>query len=178
MYLKAHWIGLISTAFLLGACFGTPKDQVSTQTTSDGQVSSQQVTSVTTSGGVDEAVIIPGSVDDFMLNVSDRVHFGYDRYDLDAEATSTLDSQVRWLKRFGNIDITIGGHADNRGTREYNLALSERRAQSVRDYMVGLGISPDRIRVVAYGKERPAVLGENEEAWAANRRAVTKITAN
>ena len=183
MTFKTHWMVALGAAFALAAC-STPKQENSAtdvSTTGTGQssaVSSETQVSVTSSTDTTSGTannIIPGSSDDFILNVPDRVYFAYDRYDLSAEATMTLDTQVRWLQNYSNVAIVIGGHADNRGTREYNLALSERRAQSVRDYMVGLGISADRITVVPYGKERPAVIGNNETAWAENRRAVTNF---
>ena len=119
----------------------------------------------------------PGSQQDLVVNVGDRVFFGYDRYDLNAEARRTLELQSEWLKRFPNINITISGHADERGTREYNLALGERRANSVRSYLVALGVSPNRITTVSFGKEQPAVLGSNAESWAQNRRSVTEVEA-
>lgn len=117
----------------------------------------------------------PGTKDDFVINVGDRVLFGYDMYDLSAEARSVLENQAAWLSQYPSIMVSIEGHADERGTREYNLALGERRANSVKNYLVALGISPSRISTVSYGKERPAVPGSNEEAWAQNRRAVTAI---
>ena len=179
MTLKTHWVVALGAALALAAC-STPQQETSTidvNTTGNNQantVSTETQISVATT----DYSIRPGSSDDFALNVPDRVFFGYDRYDLSAEAGDVLDTQVRWLQNYSNVNIVIGGHADNRGTREYNLALSERRAQSVRDYMVGLGINSDRITVVPYGKERPAVVGNNESAWAENRRAVTTVEAN
>lgn len=119
----------------------------------------------------------PGSQQDLVVNVGDRVFFGYDRYDLNAEARQTLEMQSEWLKRFPNINVTISGHCDERGTREYNLALGERRANSVRSYLVALGVSPTRITTVSFGKEQPAALGSNPEAWAQNRRSVTEVEA-
>lgn len=117
----------------------------------------------------------PGSQADLVVNVGDRVFFGYDRYDLSAEARTTLDQQAQWLAQYPNLSVTIEGHADERGTREYNLALGERRANSVRNYLVALGVSPVRISTISYGKERPAVPGSSETAWAQNRRGVTKV---
>lgn len=117
----------------------------------------------------------PGTQADLVVNVGDRVFFGYDRYDLTAEARQTLESQAQWLAQNQGLSITVEGHADERGTREYNLALGERRANSVRNYLVALGVSPARITTISYGKERPAVPGSNETAWAQNRRGVTKV---
>lgn len=118
---------------------------------------------------------VPGSQQDLVVNVGDRVFFGYDRYDVTPEGQQILQGQAEWLKRYPNVNLTIEGHADERGTREYNLALGERRANSVKNYLVGLGISPTRLNVVSYGKERPAVLGSNAEAWAQNRRGVSVV---
>jgi peptidoglycan-associated lipoprotein len=118
---------------------------------------------------------VPGSQEDLVVNVGDRVFFGYDRHDLSVEARAVLDAQAGWLQQYPNLSVTIEGHADERGTREYNLALGDRRANSVRDYLVALGVSPSRINTISYGKERPAVPGANDTAWAQNRRGVTTI---
>ena len=117
----------------------------------------------------------PGTQQDLVVNIGDRVFFGYDRYDLPAEAQATLGMQADWLNRHPNITVTIEGHADERGTREYNLALGERRANSVRRYLMALGVDANRINVISYGKERPAVLGSNPSSWAQNRRGVTVV---
>ncbi len=117
---------------------------------------------------------VPGSQEDFMASVSsDRIFFDTDRYNVDSADMATLQSQARWLQQNPNMRVTIEGHADERGTREYNLALGERRANAAKNYLVGLGIQPGRINVVSYGKERPTAMGSNEQAWAQNRRAVT-----
>ena len=121
-------------------------------------------------------VIAPGSLEDFVANVGDRVFFGFDRYDLTPEAQALLQAQVAWLQTFPQYQVVIEGHTDERGTREYNLALGERRANATANYMVALGLDPNRIvQVISYGKERPAVLGSDEIAWAQNRRAVTVL---
>jgi peptidoglycan-associated lipoprotein len=119
--------------------------------------------------------IIPGSQEDLTVNVGDRVFFGYDRYDLVPEARQTLDLQAEWLNRYPSVTITIEGHADERGTREYNLALGDRRANIVRSYLVGRGVDGNRLQTISYGKERPAVFGSDDQSWAQNRRSVTKI---
>jgi peptidoglycan-associated lipoprotein len=118
----------------------------------------------------------PGTQEDLVVNVGDRVFFSFDKSDLAPEARATLDRQAAWLKKYGSVDVTIEGHCDDRGTREYNLALGERRATAVKNYLVADGIGADRIKTISYGKERPAVLGDNEAAWAQNRRAVTVVT--
>ncbi len=117
----------------------------------------------------------PGTQADLVVNVGDRVFFGYDRYDLSAEARQVLDVQAQWLAQYPNVSITVEGHADERGTREYNLALGDRRANSTKNYLVALGVSPSRIDTISFGKERPAVPGSNETAWSQNRRSVAKV---
>lgn len=117
----------------------------------------------------------PGSQQDLVVNVGDRVFFGYDQYNLTPEAQRTLELQAEWLKQYPDTNVTIAGHADERGTREYNLALGDRRATSVKNYLVALGIDPRRVTTISYGKERPAVLGSNPSAWAQNRRGVTTV---
>lgn len=106
---------------------------------------------------------------------SDRVFFGFDSASLSSDSRATLDRQVKWLKENENSSVTIEGHCDERGTREYNLALGDRRANSVKNYLVNSGIDSNRVKTVSYGKERPAVLGSDDSAWAENRRAVTTI---
>jgi peptidoglycan-associated lipoprotein len=106
---------------------------------------------------------------------SDTVHFGLDQYDLDGQARAILDSQVRWLVSNPSARVTIEGHCDERGTREYNLALGDRRANAAKNYLAARGVSPSRITTVSYGKERPVALGSDDQSWAANRRAVTIV---
>jgi len=118
----------------------------------------------------------PGSKGEFEQSVGDRVFFDTDSSTLSAEAQHTLERQSTWLKQYSNVNVTIEGHCDERGTREYNLALGERRAASVKKYLVGLGIAASRISTISYGKERPAVVGNDESAWSQNRRAVTVLT--
>ncbi len=122
-----------------------------------------------------QSSIRPGSQEDLAVNVGDRVFFGFDRFDLSPEARATLDRQGKWLQTYGSVTVTIEGHADERGTREYNLALGERRANSVKNYLAAKGISPARVKVVSYGKEKPAVVGSTEAAWSQNRRGVTVV---
>ena len=118
--------------------------------------------------------IVPGSQADFQRSVSsDTIFFETDSYAIDQTDRATLTSQSQWLQRYPNTRVTIEGHADERGTREYNLALGERRANAARNYLVSLGIDPSRISVVSYGKERPIALGSDAESWARNRRAVS-----
>ena len=122
--------------------------------------------------------MIPGSQEDFLANVGlegDRVFFDYDQYNVDAQDQATLQSQAQWLQRNPAVRVTLEGHADERGTRDYNIALGERRANAAKNYLASLGINPGRINVISYGKERPAELGSTEAAYAKNRRAVTVV---
>src|SRR5438105_2974691 len=119
--------------------------------------------------------IVPGSLQDFQVNVGDRVFFDYDRSDLDDRARGVLQKQAAWLQRFGAVILILEGHADERGTREYNLALAARRAQSVKDYLASLGVSGARLETISYGKERPVCVESNEACWSQNRRGVSTI---
>lgn len=112
---------------------------------------------------------------ELVAKVGDRVFFDLDKYDIRADAQKTLKAQAEWLKQNSGLSITIEGHCDERGTREYNLALGERRANAVKDYLVALGVSANRITTISYGEERPVALGHEESAWAQNRRGVTKV---
>lgn len=121
------------------------------------------------------AAIPKGSQEDFVLNVGDTIYFDYDKSILTPESQRTLEQQAVWLKQFPGAAVTIQGHADERGTREYNLALGERRATAVKNFLTALGVDDSSIEIISYGKERPAALGHNEAAWAQNRRGVTII---
>jgi peptidoglycan-associated lipoprotein len=120
---------------------------------------------------------VPGSLDDFRLSVGERVFFGYDRYDLSPEARATLEKQAAWLRRYGAVRVLVAGNADERGTREYNLALGARRAAATKDYLVSLGVAAGRIDTVSYGKERPLDPRPTEDAYRLNRNAHTQIVA-
>ena len=115
----------------------------------------------------------PGSQQDFVVNVGDRVFFETDSSDLTDQARATLDKQAQWLNTYARYAFTIEGHADERGTREYNIALGARRAQTVREYLVSRGISGQRMRTISYGKERPVAVCDDISCWSQNRRAVT-----
>jgi peptidoglycan-associated lipoprotein len=117
----------------------------------------------------------PGSQQDFVVNVGDRVFFDTDSSDLSAQARATLDKQAEWLGHYDRYAFTIEGHADERGTREYNIALGARRAQTVRDYLVSRGVSAQRMRTISYGKERPVAVCDDISCWSQNRRAVTVL---
>lgn len=119
--------------------------------------------------------VTPGSVADFRQNVGDRVFFDTDQSTIREDGRQTLNRQAEWLKKYTNYQITIEGHCDERGTREYNLALGERRANAARQYLVAQGIPASRLKTISYGKERPDPVGSDEAAWARNRRAVTAL---
>jgi peptidoglycan-associated lipoprotein len=120
----------------------------------------------------------PGSQQDFVVNVGDRVFFESDQTDLSPQAAATLDKQIQWLQTYPRYQFTIEGHADERGTREYNIALGARRAQSVKAYMTAHGIDQSRMRTISYGKERPVAVCNDISCWSQNRRAVTVLNAN
>jgi peptidoglycan-associated lipoprotein len=119
----------------------------------------------------------PGSAQDFVVNVGDRVFFETDSTELTVQARATLDKQAQWLHRYNRYAFTIEGHADERGTREYNIALGARRAQVVREYLTARGIDGSRMRTISYGKERPVAVCDDISCWSQNRRAVTVINA-
>ena len=119
----------------------------------------------------------PGSQQDFTVNVGDRIFFETDSSSLTATARATLDKQAQWLARYANYPVTIEGHADERGTREYNLALGARRAAATRDYLISRGVPANRMRTISYGKERPVAVCDDISCWSQNRRAVTLLTA-
>ncbi len=117
----------------------------------------------------------PGSQEDLVVNVGDRVYFDFDKYDLREDARATLEKQAAWLQRNSSVVATIEGHTDERGTRDYNLALGERRANAVREYLVALGVDANRLKTLSYGKERPVDPNSNQEAWRNNRRGVMVV---
>ena len=117
----------------------------------------------------------PGSQQDFVVNVGDRVFFETDSSELTSTAQATLTKQASWLTRYGQYSFTVEGHADERGTREYNIALGARRAQTVREYLVSRGIAASRMRTISYGKERPVAVCDDISCWSQNRRAVTVL---
>jgi len=117
----------------------------------------------------------PGSQQDFVVNVGDRVFFETDSSELTEQARATLDKQAQWLNNYNRYSFTIEGHADERGTREYNIALGARRAQTVREYLVSRGVAAARMRTISYGKERPVAVCDDISCWSQNRRAVTVL---
>jgi len=120
----------------------------------------------------------PGSQQDFVVNVGDRVFFESDQTELSPQAIATLEKQAQWLQTYNRYSFTVEGHADERGTREYNIALGARRAQSVRSFLSSRGIDPSRMRTISYGKERPVAVCNDISCWSQNRRAVTVLNAS
>jgi len=164
--MRFKFLSLVAAALLLAACETAP-DQGATATGEGAQ-------SGANAGVKSEAMAAPakGSQEELIASVGDRVFFDFDKSDLKGEARATIESQAEWLKANPGVTVTIEGHCDERGTREYNLALGDRRANSVRSYLIALGIDANRVSTISYGKERPEVLGSNEWAWAQNRRGV------
>lgn len=163
--MKLRFLSIVAAAALLAACESAP--EATTTNTGTGAAAPSAPT---------QKSIVPGSVEDFIANVGDRVFFDYDKYSVRADAKATLDKQVAWLKKYPTYNITVEGHADERGTREHNLALGERRANSVKEYLAANGLPAARVKTISYGKERPVALGSNEAAWSQNRRGVTVLS--
>lgn len=158
-------ISAIAALTLVAACSSDPETGA-TNTGAGGSTTTAPAAPVQTSS------ITPGSLEDFVVNVGDRVYFDTDSSSLSTTAQDTLAKQAAWLRAYPSVNITVEGHADERGTREYNLALGDRRANAAKNYLVSQGVSAGRVNTISYGKERPVALGSNEEAWAQNRRAV------
>ncbi len=152
----AKFAAAIVAALAIAACANKPSDQ------QGGMLSSAA----------------PGSQQDFVVNVGDRVFFETDSSELTPQARATLEKQAQWLQNYNRYSFTVEGHADERGTREYNIALGARRAQAVRDYLVSRGIEAGRMRTISYGKERPVAVCNDISCWSQNRRAVTVLNAS
>ncbi len=168
--LKSVCVG--AALLLLAACESTPEQSAD----SSGSGGAQQATTTTTTTTTTQpAGPRPGSQEDLVLNVGDRVFYGYDQYDLKPEARATVERWAEWLRKYPQITVTIEGHCDERGTREYNLALGERRATSARNYLIALGISADRVATISYGKERPVCTSSDEACWGQNRRGTMLV---
>ena len=164
--MRIQLISAVAAGLLLAAC---SSDDAATRNTAGTN------TPGTDNSQVAGASVAPGSAEDFKQNVGDRVFFALDRYDVSAEAQQQLQKQAAWLQQYPAVTVTVEGHADERGTREYNLALGERRANSVANYLTALGVDKSRLSVISYGKERPECTESNEACWSQNRRAVTTI---
>lgn len=161
--MNLRFVSLLAGVLLLAACAENPS--TTANTSGANSAASTPATSQ----------VQPGSKEDFTQNVGDRVFFDFDKSDIKPEGRQVLQRQADWLKKYPNVTVTVEGHCDDRGTREYNLALGERRATAVKKMLVALGVPANRISTISYGKERPAVVGDNEAAWAQNRRGVTVI---
>jgi peptidoglycan-associated lipoprotein len=157
---------VFASLLMLAACSSKPADQ-----------GSAAGSGAQSTGGNAGTTITPGSDRDFIVNVGDRVFFDTDKYNVRNDQRAQLEKQAAWLKRYPNVQVTIEGHADERGTREYNLALGERRANAAKDFLVAQGIPAARVKTISYGKERPVALGHDEASWSQNRRAVTVVSA-
>lgn len=157
-------VSLIAVAGVVAACGTAPTSETASTTGTGGGTATTSAPS-----------IVPGSAEDLKVNVGDRVFFGFDRYNLTSEARYTLQQQAAWMTANSGVMISIEGHCDERGTREYNLALGERRASAAADYLMTLGVPSARISTISYGKERPEDAASNETAWAKNRRGVTVV---
>lgn len=161
---------LAAATLALGACSKKPPEVLPPAPAETGTGETTTGETATPSG--------PGTQEHFAANVgapNTIVYFDTDKFDIDAEDAGKLQTQARYFAQYGDVTFTIEGHADERGTREYNLALGERRANAAKNYLVGLGIPAERIRTVSYGKERPVALESSEAAWAENRRAATVV---
>jgi peptidoglycan-associated lipoprotein len=129
------------------------------------------------SAPVQSSSIVPGSAEDLRVNVGDTVHFDYDRYEILESDRAVLQRQASWLAKYPQVRVTVEGHCDERGTREYNLALGARRANAVKEYLVSLGVASGRLETISYGKEHPMCTESSESCYAQNRRGVTTITS-
>ena len=156
---------LVATGYFLASCAATNTQQ-------GGDV---DAASSSTSSGSDSS-ITAGTQEDLIVNVGDRVFFEFDSSELTVDAQATLDAQAAWLMQYSDTNITIEGHADERGTREYNLALGDKRAFAVYSYLAQAGIDTNRMEYISWGKERPEVVGSDETAYSQNRRGVTTVT--
>ena len=176
---------LFAATFLLAACetASTISEEAAGTSSADATASSASSSASASSSSSSSSASAASDADNSaleaaraeMVSIGDTVLFGFDSSQLSADAMATLDAQAALLNAKPSFRVKVEGHADERGTREYNLALGERRASAARDYLVAKGVDGSRIRIVSYGKERPAAVGSNEEAWAKNRRSVTVL---
>ena len=167
--MRFNIFSVLAAAALLSACASGSEDKGTTSG------AGTTATKPAVSAAASAATITPGSQEDLVANVGDRVFFGYDKYTLNDKSRTILDKQVAWLNANPSAKIIVSGHCDERGTREYNLALGERRANAVKDYLVQLGLNPSRVRTISWGKERPVAVGSIETSWNQNRRSVTEV---
>ena len=162
--MRERVICLLGAVLMLAACSSTPPEPPPGPPGPPG------------GAGMGSRNIVPGSQQDLEASAGDRVFFAFDRADISPEARQILVRQADWLRRYPNVTVTIEGHCDERGTREYNLALGERRANSVKNFLVALGVNANRVQTISYGKERPENPGHDEVAFSQNRRGVTVLS--
>jgi peptidoglycan-associated lipoprotein len=167
-------IGLAVSA--IAACASHPTPPPPTQPASPQQPLPEQPPESSNLGPAQPSGPVPGSQQDFVINVGELVYFDFDKFEIRADAQPILDGQAAWLRRYDDVRVRIEGNCDERGTREYNLALGARRADAVRNYLIAHGVAAGRITTISYGKERPLDPGSDEQAWARNRNARTAIT--
>ncbi len=167
---------VVAAAFILAACSTASEEGADTGSAGDTGASTAQQGSTEVTAAPEGAK--PGSQLDLEINIGDRVFFDFDKSTLKSEGRTTIERWAAWLKTYPANKLIIEGHADERGTREYNLALGERRANASREYLVSLGVDPNRVRTISFGKERPAIPASNERAWAQNRRGVAVVDTN
>ena len=168
--MKIMTIAAACLVVALGACASNDDESASGGSAQPETTQTRQVATTTST-----PQYAPGSQEELNATIGDRIFFDTDRYDLNQEARATIGFWADWMKTHQNVRISLEGHADERGTREYNLALAARRANSVKDYLATLGVPAGRVETISYGKERPAVLGSNPEAWSRNRRGVMVV---
>ncbi|WP_293901361.1 peptidoglycan-associated lipoprotein Pal [Phenylobacterium sp.] len=170
-----------AAAASLAACAHKPKPTYPTQAPPQAQTQAPPRTELPPTAAPPSATpamtALPGSAQDFVVNVGDRVYFDTDSHDVRDDAKPLLDAQANWLRRYSAVMVRIEGNADERGTREYNLALGARRANSVRDYLVSHGVTADRIATISFGKESPIDAGNGEDSWQKNRNGHTAIVS-
>ena len=178
--MRVKFIVMAAAGLLLAACGSAPEEIVELTSEGAGAVAptppaNPQIAALPAPTPPVATGPVPGSAEEFVIDVGDRVFFDTDKSDLQATARKTLERQAAWLQKYPNYTISVEGHCDERGTREYNLALGDRRAAAVKNYLVALGVDPNRIATISYGKERPEALGSNTAAWSQNRRGVSVI---
>ena len=170
-----RFLSLLAVLVIVAGCSKSEPDTGMVTTDSDMSASNPPVTGTMDPNGSAVGGPMAGTQQDLVVNVGDRVFFGYDQFDLNGEARAIVERQAQWLKQYPNVSILIEGHADERGTREYNIALGDKRATTVRNYLIANGVDASRIQTISYGKERPAVMGGDDSSWAQNRRAVAVV---
>ena len=168
--MRFKFLSVLAAVALVAACETAPESSGNTQ--SSGGAST---TSGSNAAPMAKVIIPNGSQEDLVVNVGDRVFFALNSSELSAQARAALEKQAAWIKRFGGVRVVLEGHADEQGTREYNLALGARRANAAREYLISRGVAANRLRVVSYGKERPIEICSQEACYAKNRRAVTVL---